>query len=353
MASITDVAKRARVSITTVSRVLSGSSHPVSEPTKAKVLEAAAALNYSPSALAQAMVTRATRIVGVIIGDATDPYFAAIVRGIEDVARQHGYLVIVCNSDRVPEIELEYLNTLNSYRVDGIIFAGGGLAGEQYLDKMRQALEVVYRRGAVCVSLAKHVFSSYAVLVDNEQVIKDAMTYLIHLGHRSIAYISGPQLLTTTQLRLNGYKSALAAHGLPLRPELILSGDYKYEAGLQAAKTLVTLPEKPTAVLATNDMMAIGCLIGLKEAGCRVPEKISVMGVDDIATTQFVDPPLTTISLPLYDLGARGMESVIKLRHRELNGYNAVTLPHRLVVRKSTAPPGKEGVDGTEEKVLI
>jgi LacI family transcriptional regulator len=238
---------------------------------------------------------------------------------------------------------LDYLNTLNNYRVDGIIFAGGGLAGEPYLARIGQALEVVYRRGAVCVSLAKHLFSSYAVLVDNEQVIKDAMTYLIQLGHRSIAYISGPTLLTTTQLRLNGYKSALAAHGLPLRPELILSGDYKVEAGLQAAKFLAALPEKPTAVLATNDMMAIGCLVGLKEAGCRIPEEISVMGVDDITTTQFVDPPLTTISLPLYDLGATGMESLIKLRHSELNSYNAVTLPHRLVIRKSTAPPGGGG----------
>jgi LacI family transcriptional regulator len=111
--SITDVAKKADVSITTVSRVLSGSSHPVSEETRARVLEAAEALNYSPSALAKAMVTRATHIVGVIIGDATDPYFASIVRGIEDVAREQGYLVIICNSDRVPQIELQYLDIFN------------------------------------------------------------------------------------------------------------------------------------------------------------------------------------------------------------------------------------------------
>ena len=178
MASITDVAKRANVSITTVSRVLSGSAHPVSDETRARVLEAAEALNYSPSALAQAMVTRATRIVGVIIGDATDPYFAAIVRGIEDVARRHGYLVIVCNSDRAPEIELAYLNTLNNYRVDGIIFAGGGLADEKYLEKIQQALQAIYQRGAVSVSLAKHLFSSFSVLVDNEQVVKDGVAYL-------------------------------------------------------------------------------------------------------------------------------------------------------------------------------
>src|SRR5574341_1382072 len=122
MASLADVAKLANVSIPTASRVLNGSKHPVSKEKRLVVLQAARTLNYSPSVLAQALVTGYTHIVGVIIGDATDPYFAAIVRGVEDVARQHGYLVIVCNSDRVPAIELQYLRTLNDYRVDGIIF---------------------------------------------------------------------------------------------------------------------------------------------------------------------------------------------------------------------------------------
>lgn len=340
MASITDVAKVANVSIATVSRVLTGSSHPVSDETRARVLEAARALNYSPSALAKAMVTGDTHIVGVIIGDATDPYFATIVRGVEDVARKHGYLVIVCNSDRMPAIELQYLRTLNDYRVDGVIFAGGGLLDEGYLNEMRQALEVFYEREAVCVSLAKHLLPSVSVLVDNERVVRDAMDYLIGLGHTQIAYISGPNLLTTAELRLNGYKSALESHGLELKPEFILCGDYKYEAGLNAATAIDRLAEKPTAVMASNDMMAIGCIVGLKELGYKVPKDISVMGIDDIATARCVDPPLTTMALPLYDLGAIGMESLIKLRNGEMTINDAITLPHRLVVRKSTAPPG-------------
>ncbi|MBE7553073.1 MAG: LacI family DNA-binding transcriptional regulator [Anaerolineales bacterium] len=342
MVSIIDVAKKANVSITTVSRVLNGSPHPVSEETRARVLEAAEALNFSPSALAQAMVTRATRIIGVIIGDAMDPYFATIVRGVEDVARRHGYLVIVCNSDRVPEIELQYLHTLDSYRVDGVIFAGGGLTDDKYGRQVGQALEAFYNRGAVCVSLAKHLFSSFSVLVDNEQVVKDAVHYLISLGHRSIAYISGPALLTTTQLRLSGYKSALEAHGLPLKPELIIDGDYKYESGRRAAEAIMALPAKPTAVLASNDLMGIGCLVGLREAGCHVPQDISLMGIDDIATAQAVDPPLTTMALPLYDLGSIGMESLIKLRSHELADHEALTLAHRLIIRRSTAALGTE-----------
>lgn len=339
MVSITDVAKKANVSITTVSRVLSGSTHPVSQATRARVLEAAESLNYSPNVLAQAMVTQATRIVGVIIGDATDPYFAAIVRGIEDVARKHGYLVIVCNSDRVPDIEFQYLNTLRSYRTDGVLFAGGGLTDETYLKRVGQALKDFQSRGAVCVSLAKHLFPSYAVLFDNEQMVKDAVNYLVGLGHRAIAYISGPELLTTTSLRLKGYQAALQAHRLEVKPEFIFAGDYTDKSGMQAAEALDALPEKPTVVLASNDMMAIGCLVRLKELGYHIPKEISVMGIDDITMTRFVDPPLTTISLPLYDLGAHGMEALVKLRSGELTHEDCVMLPHQLVIRKSTAPP--------------
>ncbi len=338
MVSIIDVARQANVSITTVSRVLTGSAHPVSGETRERVLEAAEALNYSPSALAQAMVTRATHIVGVIVGDASDPYFATIVRGVEDVARRHGYLVIVCNSDRVPEIELQYLHTLSSYRVDGVIFAGGGLTDEVYLSKMKQPLAAFQSRGAVFVSLAKHVLpASISVLVDNEGAVSEAIDFLVGLGHRSIGYVSGPGLLTTAKLRLEGYKLALARHGLPFQPHLLFDGDYTYESGLRAAQAIHNLSNRPSAVLASNDLMAIGCIVGLKELGYRVPQDISVMGIDDILTAQFVDPPLTTIALPMYDLGATGMERLIQLRRKETPAVEPLTLPHHLVVRKSTA----------------
>ena len=339
MVSIVDLADRAKVSVTTVSRVLSGSSHPVSGETRKRVLEAAQSLNYFPNALAQAMVTQATHIVGVIIGDAVDPYFAAILRGVEDVAREHGYLVIVCNSDRLPQIELQYLQTLGSYRVDGLIFAGGGLTDEEYVKNIGQALESFYQRGAACISLGKHLFSSLAVLVDNEGVVNDAVTYLIELGHKRIAYISGPELLTTAKLRLNGYQAVLESHGLEFDPWFVLEGDYDYESGLRAAQIIDAMPHRPTAVLGSNDLMAIGCLVGLKELGYRIPSDISVMGVDDIATTQFVDPPLTTVSLPLYDLGAVGMKSLIRLRNGEMTIDDVIILPHRLVTRKSTSEP--------------
>ncbi len=339
MTSITDVARQADVSITTVSRVLNGDAHPVSEQARMRVLKAAEDLGYSPSALAKAMVTRSTNIVGVIVGDTTDPYFASIVRGVEDVARSRGYLVIVCNSDRVPDIELKYLTTLHDYRVDGVIFAGGGLVDERYLSMIGPKLESFRSRGAAIVTMGSHLFPSLAVEVDNSKAVQDATEYLIGLGHHSIAYISGPAHVTTSELRFKGYRAALASHNLEMNPDLILPGTYSYDSGIIAAHQVVSLSEKPTAILASNDMMAIGCAVGLRNEGWRIPQDVSLMGIDDITPAVFIDPPLTTISLPLYEQGAKGMEYLVKLRNGEVSPNKTIMLPHKLIVRTSTAPP--------------
>jgi LacI family transcriptional regulator len=336
MPSITDVAKRANVSITTVSRVMSGSSHPVNEETRARVIKAAKELNYSPSALAKAMVTRDTRIVGVIIGDAIDPYFAAIVRGVEDVAREHGYLVIVCNSDRVPEIETKYLSTLHDYRVDGVIFAGGGLTNAEYLKEVNEKLESFQSRGASVVTLSEHLFPSLQVVVDNELAVRDAAEYLFELNHQRVAYISGPDNLKTSELRLNGYRAALEARGLALDPNYVLPGKYTYESGQAVVEHFIKLENQPTAIVASNDLMAIGCIVGLKQAGYRIPHDVSVIGIDNITPAEFVDPPLTTIGLPLYEQGATGMEYLVKLRNEEVPPDKTIVLPHELVIRGST-----------------
>jgi DNA-binding LacI/PurR family transcriptional regulator len=295
-------------------------------------------LDYSPCALAKAMVTRQTYIVAVIVGDATDPYFAAIIRGVEDVARQNGYLVIICNSDRVPEIEFEYLRTLDDYRIDGIVFAGGGLNHADYVEETLSALVAFRQRDAAIVTLGQHLFPSLSVHVDNRQITWDAATFLIGLGHHQIAYISGPEVLITSDLRLAGFRGALEHLGLPWNPALLIDGDYTYEGGLRAARAVVGLAEKPTAVLASNDLMAIGCLAGLRNAGLRVPEDISLLGIDDIAMARFVDPPLSTMAIPLRELGTTAMEQLLRLRKKEVAIDADILLPYRLVIRQSTAP---------------
>jgi LacI family transcriptional regulator len=336
MSLLIDVARLANVSISTASRVLNESPHPVSDEKRTRVLQAAQSLNYSPSALAKAMVTGSSNIVGVIVGDATDPYFAQIVRGVEDMARRHGYLVIVCNSDRHPPVEVSYLNALNDYRVDGVIFAGGGLDDEKYLLAMNKVLKVFQERKAICISLGRHNFPSYPVMVDNQQLIHTAVDHLAGLGHTRIAYISGPRLLTTTSLRLVGYRGAVQEHHLQQDESLILDGDYKVESGFRAAARVHAMRDKPTAVLASNDLMAIGCMSKLLELGYHVPREISVMGIDDIPFASIVQPSLTTIALPMYELGKVGMECLVRIHRGEDLDSAGIVLPHKLVVRQST-----------------
>jgi len=332
---INDVAEKAGVSITTVSRVISDNPHPVNPATRLKVLEAAKDLDYSPSALAKAMVTKNSFIVGVIVGDTMDPFFAAIVRGVEDSAREMGYMVMVANSDRKPELEHKYIQTLNEYQVDGIIFAGGGLKNKTYLKNATKTLEKFRDRDAVVITLGNHLFPSYAVMVDNEKIIYDAAAYLIELGHRKIGYITGPNNITTSALRHVGYEKAMREIG---SDQVIFPGDYTYKSGLRAAEEIASLAERPTAILASNDRMAIGCIVGLKNRGILIPQDISLIGVGGIKSTQFISPPVTSIYLPLHKMGAEAMRKIIQIRSGKETWPGNMIIKHDLIIRSSTAP---------------
>jgi len=338
--SIKDVAERAGVSITTVSRVINNSSHPVNDQTRVKVLQAVQELDYAPNALAKAMVTKDTFIVGVIVGDAMDPYFAAIVRGVEDVAREMGYLVIVANSDREPGLEYQYLKTLNEYNADGVIFAGGGLKDKDYLKNVKRTLEQLKSRGAPVITLGDHLFPSFAVRVDNQKVSYEATSYLLDLGHRDIGYITGPETLTTSQKRYEGFKWALDENG---GKEYVFDGDYTYQGGIKVAETVSQMSNPPTAILASNDLMAIGCIIGLGKFNISIPQDISVMGIDNIQASQFVSPALSSVSLPLNELGARGMEKLIQFRAGQIEEKKEIILDHELKIRDSTIRYSKKG----------
>jgi LacI family transcriptional regulator len=338
MTTIVDVAKAAGVSISTVSRVLSGSTHPVSKETREHVLEAVEALNYSPSALARAMITRDTHIIGMIVSDNQDPFFAALVRGAEDVARSLGLLIIICNSDRRPDIELKYIRTLNDYRVDGIIFTGGGLTSPDYTAQMSRLLAVLRRRWCAVVSLGRQAFPCVEISSDNVRATADAVRHLVELGHQRIAYVSGPQNITTTALRLEGYRLGLAEHGVRYDPGLVLPGDYTLEGGQAAARLMLRMKRRPTALLASTDLMAVGSAIQLKAAGLRIPDDVSLMGVDDVKTAACIDPPLSTVSLNMYEMGAMGVRCLARLRNGEIDDTFRHTVKHELAIRQSTGP---------------
>jgi LacI family transcriptional regulator len=334
--TIADVARKARVSIATASRVVNNSDHPVSETTRRRVLKVVAEMGFAPSEVARALAMRQTCMVGVIVGDTNDPYFSAIVRGIEDVARENGYIVIVCNSDRIPEVELTYVRTLLNYRVRGLIFAGGGLTDENYLREMRALVEQMHRRNIGIVALSEHLFPAHEVTIDNRAAVHDGTAYLIKSGHRRIGMLSGPAGLNTTRLRTEGYRQALQAAGIQFDPALVIPGDFRFQGGIRAIEQLFAIDPFPTAIMSSNDEMAIGAMVALKQRGLRIPANISLVGLDDILSTQYVDPALTTVQIPLYEMGARGMRQLLRLLDEE-EIEPVLWLKHTLIERQSVS----------------
>jgi LacI family transcriptional regulator, galactose operon repressor len=326
MASLADISRRAGVSIATASRALNGSSHPVSDATRDRVLAAADELGYRPSELARALVKRTSRIIGVIVGDIVDPYFAEIARGVEDVAARVGHLTMVCNADRRPAAELAHLGVLLDYHAAGVVFAGSGYEHAQEAHALRDAVEALKAGGSAVVALAARDFDCPSVLVDNRGAAREATEHLLELGHRRIAFVEGPPGLHTSAHRLEGFEAAMAAAGAePVR----LAGGFEYEAGDAAAATLLAGGELPDAVLAVNDEVAIGLLTGLRRAGVDVPGRLSVAGIDDTRPARLVD--LTSVSLPLHELGERAARVILE------GADGDVVLPHRLVARGTTA----------------
>src|SRR4051794_7556418 len=332
MASLTQVSKAAGVSIATCSRVLSGSDHPVSVATRERVLAAAQELGYAPSALARALVTRTSRIIGVGVGDIVDGYFAEIARGVEDAAAREGYVTMICSADMGPAAEVEHLGVLRDYNAAGIVLAGSGRPPDPVGEQLSRAVRVAGERGTTVVALARRDLDVPHVSVDNHAVAYDITDYVISLGHRRIAFVEGPAGLYTSADRLEGFRAAMRDGGLD--PGLVVEGGFSFEAGFQAAIRLIGRGDLPDAIVAANDEAAIGVLSSLRQAGIDVPGRVSVAGIDDTRPARFVE--LTTVSLPLYELGAVAARRVLRASG---NGDDSadIVLPHRLTPRSTTA----------------
>jgi LacI family transcriptional regulator len=329
--SLVEVSRRAGVSIATASRVLNRSSHPVAEATRKKVLAAAEDLGYSPSALARALVTQRSRIIGVIVGDIVDPYFAEITRGIEDVGAKAGYLTIVCNADRRTELEQEQMRLLIDYHAEGVIFAGSGYADDERGAELAGLVDRARSRGMNVLSLATRDLDCPRVLVDNRAAAYDLTDYVTSLGHRRIAFIGGPAGLHTSAQRLAGFRAA--TEGAGLASDALFEGDFTYDLGHAAAMRMLAATELPDAVVGANDETAIGAIAALRQAGVAIPGTISVAGMTDTRLARFSD--LTTVNIPLYQFGAIAARRVIA---NEADSSPAETvLPHRLVPRSTTA----------------
>lgn len=331
--TIYDVAREAGVSMATVSRVVNNNPN-VKPQTRKKVYEAIERLGYRPNAVARGLASKKTTTVGVVIPDIANANFAEVARGIEDIANMYHYNIILCNADKRKDKEIRVINTLLEKQVDGLLFMGGAVTDEHV-----QAFNTSNVPIVLCATTdEKGVIPS--VDINHEEAAFDAVNRLISEGHRSIAMISGTlQDPANGFARYHGYKRALEQAGIPYREDYVRNGNYKYESGIEATQYFLSLPERPTAIFAATDEMAIGSIHALQDSGLSVPADVSVISVDNSRMASMIRPLLTTVAQPMYDIGAVSMRLLTKLMKKESVDHAKVILPHELIVRRSVAAP--------------
>jgi LacI family transcriptional regulator len=337
--TIRDVAREANVSIATVSRVLNQSG-PVRAATRERVEAVAARLRYAPSSAARSLITRKTKTLGVLLPDLYGEFFSELIRGIDRAARETGYHVLVSMShNERPELEAA-LQVMRG-RVDGLIV----MAPDREVD----GVVGVLTKPLPAVLLNQHVPNGVPdrITIDNEGGARALVGYLASQGHHRIGLIGGPATNSDAASRRRGYREALGAAGLDVSPALEVESDFTEAGGFTAALQLLELADRPTAIFAANDAMAIGALNALVDAGLTIPRDVSLAGFDDIPMARYLNPPLTSVRVPIQELGYRATHRLVSVltggRDDELW---EVVLPTELVVRASSAPPPviEEGV---------
>ncbi|MGO2319471.1 MAG: DNA-binding transcriptional regulator CytR [Vibrio toranzoniae] len=332
MATMKDVAQLAGVSTATVSRALM-TPEKVSVSTRKRVEAAVLEAGYSPNTLARNLRRNESKTIITIVPDICDPYFAEIIRGIEDAAVENDYLVLLGDSGQQKKRESSFVNLVFTKQADGMLLLGTDHPFDVSKSEQKNLPPMV-----MACEFAPEL-ELPTVHIDNLTSAFEAVNYLAQLGHKRIAQISGPTSATLCKFRQQGYQQALRRAGVSMNPAYSTVGDFTFEAGTKAVRQLLALSEQPTAIFCHNDSMAIGAIQEAKKLGLRVPQDLSIVGFDDIQFAQYCDPPLTTISQPRYEIGRQAMLMMLDL----LKGNDVQTgsrlLEAKLVVRGSTAPP--------------
>lgn len=328
MTTILDVARRAGVSVSTVSHVLNETRY-VSEELRQRVLSAAGELGYQPNALARSLRIKRSHTIGMILPDNTNPYFAEIARSIEDASRRQGYSTILCNTDGDPAKELTYIQVLLEKQVDGIILVSAGGTGTQNA-LLQNSIAVVM------VDRADPLLYCDSVQVDNVQGGWLATRHLLDLGHRRIPCLAGPSTVVPSDGRVLGYRNAMCEAPDAQTHIRVLKGDFRADSGYELTRMLLDETPMPTAIFACNDLMAIGAMRAIQERGLCVPHDISVVGFDDITLSRYITPPLTTIAQPKYKMGQLALQLLLERINEKKLPIRFPVLECELIVRAST-----------------
>jgi LacI family transcriptional regulator len=336
-----DVARLARVSVTTVSTIVNGRGGVSPELTR-RVEDAMATLDYHPNEVARSLKVNRTFTIGMVVPDVSNLFFNDIFGGVESKARRHGFSVVVCDSHEDPIQERELLAMLVRRRVDGILLAStqASLAESRLVGRSPPT---------VCFDREPEGFKGGVVVIDNVLASFEAARHLIELGHERIAIIAGPQTTLTGSGRLEGFRKALREAHIPLPEEYIRPGAFFMEPGYRAALEVLQLPTRPSAIFACNNRMTLGLMRALKDLGLECPRDVSVVGFDDFDWSELFSPRLTTVVQPSHEMGELATEMLVQVivdsdQHLESGEGNRVVMKAELRVGESTAPPASRNI---------
>ena len=334
-ATLNDIAEKAGVSVSTVSRVLNkkAGKYRISTDTETKILKTARELKYRPNQIARGLRLKKTNTIGLIAPDVSNPFFAYIIKRVQNIAHGFGYSLVVCNTDENLGQEVEHVNLLYRNRVDGLIAMPVGQAYGHFADWLDKGTPLVL------LDRCFDEIDTCSVVVDNYVGAYEAVEHFIRFGHERIAFIQGLPGTYTNNERLRGFRAALGANGLPVDENLIVGADFRQENGYMEAKLLLTKADRPTAIFASSDLITLGALQAIYEEGLRVPEDVSLIMFDDFDFAPYLRCPLTAVRQPKELMGEIAVKMLIEELRGERQGGRRVVLKPKLVVRASVAPP--------------
>ncbi len=323
-----EIARAANCSVSTVSRALNDSEHPVNPATRERILSIASELGYRPNVTARGLKMDRTFTIGLIVYNIASPFTPVLIRGIQEYLKQNDYFSIIISTDWDPELESEAVHQLISRSIDGIIFV------ESWRDEPSITLDLADKPYVFVYRLFNGSYAN-SVLVDDQYGARLAVEHLVNLGHRRIAYINGPHDWDASKDRLAGYRDVLAEYRIPYDPALVEEGTWEVQSGYPAAKKFLALEDRPTAIFAANDLMALGAIYAVQDAGLSVPEDVAIVGYDDRDFACFTNPTITTVRSPSFEMGKLAAEMLLARLEDQVDIEEPVRVRGELIIRES------------------
>ncbi|GAA1111365.1 LacI family DNA-binding transcriptional regulator [Nocardiopsis metallicus] len=335
--TLEQVAEHAGVSLATASRVINGSTRQVSQRLREKVEASAHELGYLANASAQTLARNSSSLMGLVVHDIADPYFSQIAAGVTRYAEELGLVLVLGTTNRSPQAETRILSALRSHRAKAIVIAGSRTTSEGTDSRLAKEIEAFGRQGGRVALVSQATLPADTVSPDNHAGAAALAQHLVGQGHRRFAILAGPTNLRTARERLDGFHSALSAAGLELAHHNVVHGDFTRDGGYESTQRLTALGTDATCLFAVNDVMATGAIAALRDMGKSVPDDLSVAGFDDIPTLRDLTPALTTVRLPLEEMGERAAALALDTEYQ--GEPRVISVEGTVMSRESTAPP--------------